>query len=194
MLRMAGELVRKKCRLYRKNESGVTVIEFAFLAPLFFLILFVMIETGLMLFTEYVLQTSVQEAARAVRTGQAQEQKWSANQFKERVCRLAKGIINCESKVTVYMNAEANFTTLAAGSPGYTSVGKKVDGTTDPMPFDCGLPNEAVSLIATYDWEFATPLFMHYFGNINGGDARRLVGFAMFKNEPFPAVAGNVCG
>ena len=57
---------------FQKDDTGATAVEFAMVGPLFFLMLGVTLETGVMMFSEYVLQTSVQEAARIVRTGQAQ--------------------------------------------------------------------------------------------------------------------------
>lgn len=194
---IAGILRRKfgraKSASFLRNTRGATAVEFAMVAPIFLLMLGVILETGLMLFTEYVLQTSVQDAARWVRTGRAQEAKLSATQFKAKVCETAGLMINCNSKVTVYLASAANFTALNTLVPSYLSIGAKSDGTTDPQPFSCGGPSEAVALIATYDWEFTIPYFMDFFGNISGNKKRRMAGFAMFKNEPFPSVAGNKC-
>jgi Flp pilus assembly protein TadG len=180
---------------FRKSTSGVTAIEFAMLVPLFMLVLGVIMETGIMMFTEYVLQTSVQEAARLVRTGQAQEAKYSSDTFKTKVCNIAKLIMACESKVTIYMKAGVKFDDFVnEASNSFMTVGVKPDGTFAPKTFQCGKPNEVVSLIATYDYKFTMPYFMHFFGNLNNGNVRRMAGFAMFKNEPFPAITANVCG
>jgi Flp pilus assembly protein TadG len=176
-----------------RDEKAATAVEFAMVAPLFFLMLGVVLETGLMMFTEYVLQTSVQEAARLVRTGQAQEQKMTAARFKDEVCDLAGIIIDCKSDVTVYMRADTNFTTLTANVPSFLSIGPGDDGTPGAGMNDCGAPSESVALIATYDWDFSIPYFMSFLGNRKSDSSRRMAGFAMFKNEPFPAVAGNVC-
>jgi hypothetical protein len=157
-------------------------------APVFFLLLFVIVETGLMLFTEYVLQTSVQEAARFVRTGQAQGAGMAASDLKGKVCRLANVIINCNSKVTVYVASAANFAALKTAMPSYLGIGKKPDGSPGPSSFQCGGANAAVGIIATYDWDFSIPYFMNFLSNMSGNTkTRRLAGFAMFKNEPFPS-------
>ncbi len=180
---------------FGKNSSGATAVEFAMVVPLFLLMLGVVVETGMMMFTEYVLQTSVQEAARIVRTGQAQEQKLTSAQFKTALCRIAKNIMACESKVTVYMKAGPDFATLAADpNASYMKVGAKADGTFDAKTFQCGSREQAVTLIASYDWNFTIPYFMKYFGNWNNNNTRRMAGFAVFRNEPFPPVAANVCG
>uniref|UniRef100_UPI00112F141F TadE/TadG family type IV pilus assembly protein n=1 Tax=Escherichia coli TaxID=562 RepID=UPI00112F141F len=62
--------IARKLARWRRSESGATAVEFALVAGPFFYVLGCICETGLMLFTEYVIQNSVQEAARLVRTGQ----------------------------------------------------------------------------------------------------------------------------
>ena len=57
---------------FRRSDSGATAVEFAIVAFPFFALLGVIIETGSMMFTEFGLQSAVQEAARQARTGQAQ--------------------------------------------------------------------------------------------------------------------------
>lgn len=178
---------------FAKDDTAATAVEFAMVAPVFFLMLGVVLETGLMLFTEYVLQTSTQEAARLVRTGQAHELKYTAAQFKTQLCKLAGTIIDCNNKVTVYLRADDKFSTLATNTPSYLSIGPADDGTPSTSVYNCGAPKESVALIATYDWDFVIPYFMNFLGNRKANTSRRMAGFAMFKNEPFPVVAGNTC-
>ena len=99
--RLLSKLGRRNGRRFSRNERGVTAIEFAMVAPVFFLLLGSIMETGIMLFTEYVIQTSVQDAARLVRTGQAQDDQLSASDFKAKICELAGIVVNCSSNVTV---------------------------------------------------------------------------------------------
>ena len=182
----------KRRKSYASDDKGATAVEFAMVAPLFFAMLGITLETGVMMFSEYVLQTAVQEAARTVRTGQAQDAEMSAADFKNKICNLAGLIMDCQGKVTVYMNSQVNFTTLASATPSYLNVGPAADGTAQPVTFKCGAPSEPVALIATYDWKFVIPYLMKYFDNQGGDSTRRLAGFAMFKNEPFPAT-GKTC-
>lgn len=172
------------------NDTGATAVEFAMVAPVFFLVLGAIVETGLMLFTEYVLQSSVQEAARQVRTGQAQSAGMSAGTFKNEVCDMASIVLNCASDVSVYVRSEPTFTALKAAVPSYLSVGASYGGGASVTSYDCGTPSEAVAIIATYDWDFVMP-GMSAFGNVDSNGKRRLAGFAMFRNEPFPA--GTAC-
>lgn len=181
---------------FLRNDDGVTAIEFAFLGPLFGIGLLVTLETSLMLFTEYVIQTSVQEAARLVRTGQAQNKEFDAADFKEAICSIAKFAFNCDANLTVYLNTAPTFAALEASTPSYITITGGAFGATNgepnPAPFQCGQPSEAVALIATYDWRIATPWVMDGFANVVDSRTRRIVGFSMFRNEPFPA-GGKSC-
>ena len=51
--------------MIRKNQDGATVIEFALVAPLLFLLIFGIIEFGLLLFNKHVITTACREGARA---------------------------------------------------------------------------------------------------------------------------------
>jgi Flp pilus assembly protein TadG len=198
-------LRNKRVSRFLSNDDGVTVIEFAFLGPLFLTLLLVTFESSLMLFTEHVIQTSVQEAARLVRTGQAQSYMkpgmptpgMTPAQFKSAICSIAKFAFKCEANLTVYMNTATTFAALEASTPSYLTITAGAFGKTgtvlNPPPFKCGQPSEAVALIATYDWRIATPWVMSGFANVAGDDrTRRLVGFSMFRNEPYPA-GGTSC-
>jgi Flp pilus assembly protein TadG len=173
---------------FLRDKEGVTVIEFATIAPVFFFMMGSLMETGLMLFTEYVLQTSVQNAARLVRTGQAQSASMTESQFKQQICNSATVIPNCMSNVTVNMVARNSFSELAAAVPSALSVGSSYGGPPGAPPgYSCGGASQAVALIATYDWNFTLPLLEQYYGNVDGDTKRRLAGIHIFMNEPFPA-------
>ncbi len=168
-----------------RSEKGVAAVEFAFIAPVFILTLGIMLETGLMTFTEFVIQSGVQRAAREVKTGLAQNASMSAADFKAKICTLAGVIINC-SNIYVYLRPEGTFATLNANLPNPLAVGPSYSGGGTVQNFGCGGPMQAVALVATYDWKFSIPYFMKPIGNVDGGNSRRLVGLSVFRNEPFP--------
>src|SRR5262245_11058474 len=113
---------RRRLRKYVRSERGAAAVELALVAGPFFYVLGCIIETGLMLFTEYVIQSSVQEAAREVRTGQAQSAAMTATQLKSVVCETASIIIDCNGKVYVYVNSAANFNALKTALPSMLTV------------------------------------------------------------------------
>jgi Flp pilus assembly protein TadG len=174
----------KFARRFAKSDSGATAVEFSLVAFPFFILMGCICETGIMLFTEYSIQAGVQEAAREIRTGQAQTAGLNAAGFKSKICEITGIVIDCESDLTVYVRPANTFTSLASVLPTYMNVGAKPDGTPNPTSYDCGGPSQAAGVIATYDWDFTMP-FMTFLGNINGGEKRRLYGLAIFQNEPF---------
>ena len=169
-----------------KSESGATAVEFSLVAFPFFMIMGCICETGIMLFSEYAIQAGVQDAAREIRTGQAQTAALSAAAFKTKICEIAGIVFDCEGKLIVYVKPATTFALLQTTLPSYLNVGSKPDGTPNPTSYDCGLASQAAAVIATYDWKFTMP-FMQFLGNINGNTARRIYSLAIFENEPFPA-------
>jgi Flp pilus assembly protein TadG len=56
--------VEKLCRLCRKNRGGAALVEFAIAAPVFFLLVFGMIEYGRMVMVQQILTNASREGAR----------------------------------------------------------------------------------------------------------------------------------
>jgi Flp pilus assembly protein TadG len=56
--------VEKLCRLCRKNRRGAAVVEFAIVAPVFFILVFGMIEYGRMVMVQQILTNASREGAR----------------------------------------------------------------------------------------------------------------------------------
>ncbi len=185
MLKLVMAKLRRTRRNFSNSEKGATAVEFAMVAGPFFLILGVIIETGLMLFSEYALQSAVQDSGRLIRTGQAQTANYSSATFKAAICNTAGVLLDCNGKVTVYVNhSSQTFAQLNALVPAFITIGPSVTNTPFPATFSCGAPLQPVAVVATYDWYFSM-VGMSYLGNIMSNSARRLVGFAIFLNEPF---------
>lgn len=184
MLRMIGKGLRR----YRKSTKGATAVEFAMVAFPFFYVLGTIAETGLMLFTEYVLQNAVQEAARSVRTGQVSTSSGTATMtaadFKTSVCADISTLINCQGFVSVYVNNAATFASLKTTIADPLTIGQTSSGGWSAVVYQPGGARAAATVIATYDWDFAFP-FMSFLGNVFNGEKRRIYGLAIFRNEPF---------
>lgn len=63
-LRPTCEKLQRPCRLYRKNRQAAAAVEFAVVAPLFFLLVLGMIEYGRMVMVQQVLTNASREGAR----------------------------------------------------------------------------------------------------------------------------------
>ena len=187
MLKFVRAKLRRTREKFSRSETGATAVEFALVAGPFFLVLGVIIETGLMLFSEYSLQTAVQDSGRLIRTGQAQNSGFSVATFKAAICGTAGVLMDCDNKVTVYVNHSGQtFAQLNAMVPSFLTIGPSITNTPFPVTYSCGGPLQPVAVVATYDWYFSM-VGMNYLGNIMSNSARRLVGFAIFLNEPYNA-------
>ena len=57
-------VLEKDCRLCRKDRRGTAAVEFAIVAPLFFLLIFGMIEFGRMVMVQQIITNASREGAR----------------------------------------------------------------------------------------------------------------------------------
>jgi Flp pilus assembly protein TadG len=189
-------LKRKKSTIsfpdYLKDDTGVAAVEFALVGPPFLFVLLAMFETGIMLFTEYAMQAGVQEAARIIRTGQAQNSpmNWTAAKFKSYVCEKATVIPSCNTKVSVYVRSlSGNFASLKATIPANPlAVGPATPGGSPTTVYAHGCSQSFSAIYVTLDWDFAMP-FMNVMSNVGPG-TRRIVASTIFQNEPFNAPIG----
>ena len=65
--------VRNILRRFRRNRRGSAAVEFALVAPLFFGVLFAILETAIVFFAGQVLELGTAESARLMMTHQAQD-------------------------------------------------------------------------------------------------------------------------
>src|SRR4030088_1891571 len=89
--------VMKTLRRCRRNRRGSAAVEFALVAPVFFALLFAIIETALVFFAGQVLETMVQDSARQILTGQAQTATFAQADFKTLVCSKIPALFTCAS-------------------------------------------------------------------------------------------------
>ena len=99
----------------RDGEKGSAAIEFAFVAPVFFVFMMGIIETGVMFFANSVLQKATDDAARLVRTGQVQASAMTQAQFRAFVCGEISAILPCNGDLQIDMRSYSSF-----GGAAYT--------------------------------------------------------------------------
>src|SRR5688572_990660 len=114
MLRTPLQIMR--CR--RRGQAGNAIIEFAMIAPLFFLLLFASLETGLAYFANMTLQNAVMGTSRLIRTGQAQKSNMSQAAFRNAVCAEISMLLSCDaSKLYIDVRSFDSFGNPAAPAP-----------------------------------------------------------------------------
>jgi Flp pilus assembly protein TadG len=177
---------RLSLKSFLADESGVTAVEMAFVGPPFLFLLMAGFETGLMLFTEYALQSGVQEAGRKIKTGQAQvADSWTPQKFKSYVCEKATVVKACTDHISVLVQSvPGGFASLAATLPeSPLLIGPKQPGGKPTTSYNHGASSTYTAVYVTYDWDFHVP-FMSAFTN-RFENTRRLVAFTIFQNEPY---------
>ena len=183
-------------RRFRRNREGSAAVEFMLIAPLFFALLFAVIETALMFFASQILETVAQDSARAIKTGQAQSgatcggSPCTAATFKTYVCSRIPAILTCNNisvdvqnypsfaNITITNPIDANGN-LNSGNFGYNP------GASSACSGNVSCSNSIVKVALYYPWQ----LFVTGLGyNISGGMAnnqRLLSAVAVFRDEPY---------
>jgi Flp pilus assembly protein TadG len=164
---------------FRRSKDGATIVEFGFVAFPFFALLMAILETGLMFFAGQTLETSVGNAARMIRTGQAQAQGFDEDRFRQEVCALAGLVMDCEGKLKLDVKVFPDFESIDL-TPGIGD-----DGEVDDQGFgyEPGHGNDIVVVRAFYNW----PIFTNLMASLDsGGGSHLLSATVAFRNEPFP--------
>ena len=170
---------RNALHRFRRNRRGSAVVEFALVAPLFFGLLFAIIEVALMFFASQVLETVTQDSARTILTGQAQIGAYTQQTFKDNlVCPKVVALFDCKNGIYVDVQSYSQFATVAITDP-ITS-----GNFVPPNNYSPGGPGDIVVVRLFYKW----PIFVTKLGfniaNLAGGK-RLLTATAAFKNEPY---------
>jgi Flp pilus assembly protein TadG len=170
-------------------NSGVAAIEFAMIAPLFFLMMFATVEVGLSYFANMTLENGVLETARLIRTGQAQQNAMSADEFREALCDEIDYMLSCDADtLSIDVRSFSDFSGAGYTDPfdGDGDLNGDLNGFETGQSSATPGAQDIVLVRAFYKWELFTPMFAYYYSNMPNDDQIRLVtsSFA-FRNEPY---------
>ncbi len=171
----AGNILRR----FRRNHRGSAVVEFALVAPIFFGLLFAIIELAMVFFASQVLETVTQDSARMIMTGQAQMSAYTQAQFKNLVCSKITVMFDCVNGVSIDVQSYSAFSSVNIADPINAS-----RNFVPPKNYLPGGPGDIVVVRIFYQW----PLFVTGLGfNIANlsGSKRLLTATAAFQNEPY---------
>ena len=174
--------VRSILGRFRRNRRGSAAVEFALIAPLFFCMLFAILETAIVFFAGQVLENATLETARLILTRQAQTSALTEADFKSNLCDRIKVMFNCQG------NLGALTVDIKSFAPGatFTITDPIVAGSlTGPFVYalpPSGSPNTIV-VRAFYQWPLFVTRLGYDIGNLNGGK-RLLSATAAFHVEP----------
>jgi Flp pilus assembly protein TadG len=146
-----------------ESQKGQTMAEFAMVAPIFFLLLFAVMDYGRVFFVQMNLQQAVQDAARFASTGNHLPDPKNPTQNLSRI----QSII-------------ATVQDEAVGVPGVDPQKLQVSSVLGGSN-NAGGPGDTVTISLTTDLPLMTPMIGLLFPN----GTYTFISSATFKNEPF---------
>ena len=202
----------RQMRMRMVSDRGNAAIEFAFVAPAFFALMFGILEIGTMTFAQFALQNAVTVTGRLIRTGQAQGVDFTtaakcmggdaakdpghytsaASWYRGQICCNTYGVISdtaCHDVSKLFINVSSASSFAAAGN--FSSAVANVANIYSP-----GAACDVVLVRATYAWKIWFPGLARLL-NVNNGDylvniqdsqgagAHLLSATTAFRNEPY---------
>src|SRR3974390_444039 len=99
-------------RRFARDRKGIVAVETALVAPPFLLLIMTIIELGLILATQSVLDGALRDAARLIRTGQVQSQASPITTFQNLLCSEMSSLMTvseCQTDVIFEVQVFSNF-------------------------------------------------------------------------------------
>jgi Flp pilus assembly protein TadG len=145
----------------RGSKKGQTMMEFALIAPLFFLLIFAVMDFGRMFFVQVNLQQAVQEAARFASTGNHLADPSTPGNNLSRVASIV-----AMAQQSAWSGANVTNVQVSSLQGGVGSAGG---------------PGDTVTVSLTTNLALMTPMMASFFPN----GSYTFTSSATFKNEPF---------
>ncbi len=159
---------------YLADKHAGPTIEMAFIAPFFLLLLVTIVELGMTLLTQSVLDTATLTASRLILTGSVQT-GGGQSAFNTALCAAAAPLIPCAG---LQVNVQAS-TAFANFNPVLQTDGQ---GNMTNTQFTPGTAGQAVLVQVGYN----RPYIVTWVGSVLGiKNASLLVSSMVFQSEPF---------
>ncbi len=144
----------------------------------FCLMMFAVLELGLVFVTDSVLENATIETGRLVRTGQASAQGMDATRFKSAVCaRMSVFSADCPSRLSVDVRVIPQFNTTP---PDPLAGGTFNEGA---LTYSNGQPGDLILVRAWYRQPLLTSFMSQGLSRLNDGTVR-MTATTAFRNEP----------
>lgn len=169
-----------KLRRWRRDESASTAVEFGLIMFPFFILFVGLVETTLFFTAGTVLEGAALEAARSIRTGNAQQSGDAVALFEERLCDMLGTLVPCGDVVYEVLTVpDDSFETAEGMEPEKNDDGDLVSGGFSP-----GEAGEVVIVRLAYRYHFLTPFLGQIMGS-GSSNSRLLMSTVVMRNEPY---------
>lgn len=175
-----GKMVQGLIKQYSKDESASTAVEFAIVSVPFIMLLLSVIEISLMFAASSMLQSTTQQAARLIRTGQIQQSGADPEQaFHDALCENGSYFVDCDLVQYEVISMDGGFTDFSNYEPQFD-----VDGNLQSQGFTPGGVNDVVLVRTVYRYPLLTPLLGPVFSD-GPDNTRLLISTVVMENEPY---------
>jgi Flp pilus assembly protein TadG len=185
-------------RRFARAQSGAIGLEMAFVGPPFFLILVTIIDLGLMLATQSLLEGAARDASRLIRTGQVQAAGNSVSTFQTLLCSDMGSVMTTTQCNTNIIFEVQTFTSFGTVSFTPCTLNANQSGSGTVCSFTPGTGGQIVGVQATYNRPFIIGWVgacltggscWAGLGTTSGSNAGTgsvpLISTVIFRNEPF---------
>ena len=135
----------------RRDVRSVVALEFAIVAPVFLILVLIVLQVSVALFTQEVLDNAAQNAARLIRIGTITGSGYSSTLVSD-ICSNVVAVPSCSSNIKVYV------ATAASGSPagsGFNAISTaSVSGGSFSSSYAALTSNDDVILEIGYSWSW----------------------------------------
>lgn len=171
---------------WRRDTRGSTAVEFAIVAPILLALIFAVIEAGWYFFVTSSVHQANANAARLIRTGQAQANDLSADAFFEEVCRVVDSFGDCNEKLTIDVARFDNFAALSDDMSNPVCRNKD-DPSIAGAQFseaDYGAQRDIIRVRICFLYKPLNPALGLNLAQTEHGE-RKIISVSIFRNEPF---------
>jgi Flp pilus assembly protein TadG len=180
------------------DNVGAVIIEMAVVGPPFLLLLLTILDLGLMLADQSLLDGAARDAARLIRTGQVQTTTSPISTFQTTLCANMNSVMTtaqCQANIIFEVQVFSSF-----GAVSFTpcTQNNNQTGTGTVCSFTAGNGGDIVGVQATYNRPFIVPWvgacltggscwagLGTTYGSNPGTGSVPLVSTVIFRNEPF---------
>lgn len=155
-----------------RKESGASIVEFALIAPIFFLLIFAIIEFGLLFWVDLTMQHAVREGARYAITGQVNLDPNTSDQQRYRaiIAKMNESSVGLWAKVDPDIKITLNGTTSTEYS--------------DANSYNAGMFGQAGDIV-TIQLDCKWPMFTGFISKFFSNGEHDFHVAATMRNEAF---------
>jgi Flp pilus assembly protein TadG len=176
----------RRAKGFWRADKGAAAVEFAMVATPFFVLLFGVIELGLVLMAQVDLENALAAAAREIRTGQTVSQSTTAQQaiqntnFGNEICKnMLWMVTDCQANILVDVRTYPSFGAISLNS----ATANRAAIAAGNKSFQTGGAGAIVVVQAYYAWPLFIPGMNTALQRV--GNRTMLTSVTSFENEPF---------